>query len=187
FKKGFGWYKSNFPTIISKWYKTFLHKQKFVSGEATPYYLFHPLAASRVHQFLPDVKLIVLLRNPVNRAYSHYNHEIRKGTESLSFEEALEKEPARLNGETERLNKDPYYYSHNHQHFSYLSRGIYIDQLKTWMNYFPKDRFLIIKSEDLLKNTQFELNRIYKFLELDPHISDRISYLNRGEYSKLPI
>src|SRR2546423_13513556 len=74
FKKGFGWYKSNFPTIFSKWYKTFLHKQKFVSGEATPYYLFHPLAASRVHQFLPDVKLIVLLRNPVNRAYSHYNH-----------------------------------------------------------------------------------------------------------------
>jgi hypothetical protein len=75
---------------------------KLVSGEATPYYIFHPLVPDRVYKLFPNVKLIVLLRNPVDRAWSHYHHEVRGGFEQLSFEEAI---LSKLTGSTEKLIK----------------------------------------------------------------------------------
>ena len=86
--------------------------------------------ARRVHRLLPEVNIIVLLRNPRDRACSHYMHEIRNGTESLSFEEAIEAEEDRLRGEEDKIRNGVNYYSYNHVKCSYLDRGRYAEQLE---------------------------------------------------------
>src|SRR5439155_957892 len=124
-----------------------------LTGEASPYYLFHPRVPKRVRELLPSVKLIVLLRNPCDRAYSHYHHEVRLGVEALPFEAAIEREGERLRGEPEKLLASDTYYSFNHQHYSYLARGVYIDQLLAWRgDLFPKEQLLILRSEDPYAN-----------------------------------
>jgi hypothetical protein len=117
------------------------------SGEASPYYLFHPHVPGRVAEHLPGVKLIALLRDPVQRAYSHYQHEVAGGFETLSFEEAIEAEPARLAGETERLLAEPLYNSFAHQHHSYVARGHYAEQLDRWRPLFGDGQLLMLSSE----------------------------------------
>ena len=97
--------------------------KRYLTGEATPYYLFHPHAAGRLAELIPHAKLIVLLRDPVTRALSHYQHNLAMRCESLSFEEAIQAEPERLAGELEKMMNDPAYYSYNHQQYSYLARG----------------------------------------------------------------
>jgi len=160
FSKGIDWYFKQFPSIS----KNFDEKQKPIIGESSPYYIFHPLAAKRTSEVFPDVKLIVLLRNPVDRAYSHYNHAIRQGNETLSFEEAIKAEPQRLMGQ-EKIIIDGGY-SPIHRRLSYLSRGIYVDQLKVWRRFFTKDQFLILKSEDFYENHKSTLNQVFQFLNL---------------------
>ena len=115
---------------------------------------------------IPNVKLILLLRNPVDRAYSHYHHEVSMGVETLSFEEAIDREDERLKGEWERMLEDEGYYSFNHQHYSYLSRGIYVDQVKVWMELFSRKQILILKSEDFYANPANAFGRTLQFLEL---------------------
>jgi Sulfotransferase domain len=161
FDKGLDWYFGQFPNYNPA--------DNLITGEASPYYIFHPLVAKRVHQLFPKVKLIVLLRNPVERAISHYYHEVRLGCEPLCLEEAIASEPIRLQGETEKLIADGTYYSFNHQHYTYLSRGIYVDQLQSWFNLFPREQFLILKSEDLYANPAQVLNKVLEFLEVSPY------------------
>ncbi len=75
-------------------------------------------------------------------------------------------EEERLRGEVERMLTDERYYSFNHQHFSYLARGQYADQLRTWLQFFPRDQMLLLKSEDLLREPRVSLDRITGFLGL---------------------
>jgi hypothetical protein len=112
------------------------------------------------------VKLIVLLRNPVDRAYSHYYHEVAGGHETLSFAEAIEQEPERIGTEVEKLVHNEQYVSYNHRHFSYLARGIYIDQLQVWMNLFPREQFLLLKSEDFYADPAASLKQTLEFMHL---------------------
>lgn len=147
YQKGINWYRSHFPLY---WQKSRLLRNShhnFMTGEATPYYLSHPHAPQRVFETVPDVLLIVLLRNPIERAYSHYQHEVKMGAENLSFEEAIDKEEERLTSEVGKLIEDKNYRSFNHQHFSYLSRGIYVDQIEAWSRYFHPEQLLILNSE----------------------------------------
>jgi hypothetical protein len=108
---------------------------------------------------LPEIQLIVLLRDPVKRAFSHYNHMHSRGAESLSFEEAIEREQERLGaGEPE--------WEAAHQAFSYISRGIYAPQLREWFQHFDRSRILILKSEDLYSTANETLDRTAHFLSL---------------------
>lgn len=166
YKKGFAWYQAQFPSLAQKYYTERLQKQRFITGEASPYYLFHPLAPQRIAKRLPHVKLIVLLRDPVSRAYSHYHHEIAGGHEKLNFEEAIAREEERISNEGEKLAHDDRYVSFAHRHFSYLARGIYVDQLQRWMRYFPREQFLILKSEDFYANPAGKLKQALEFLDL---------------------
>ena len=135
FNNGLNWYRGHFPfTTNGK------DGQRIITGEASPYYIFHPHAPGRIARIFPGMKIILLLRNPVDRAFSHYQHEASLGFERLPFDEAVEKESSRLQGEIEKMEQDENYRSFNHQHYSYLSRGIDADQVKTWMKYFPKNR-----------------------------------------------
>lgn len=148
-------YRRQFPTL----------ERGQITGEATPYYIFHPLAPERIAQALPDVKLIAVLRNPVERAFSQYHSEIRKGFEDLpTFEEAIAAEAGRLAGEREKVVADPTYESHSLSHHSYLARGMYADQFERWFEHFSREQFLILRSEDLASRPKKVLRRCEKFL-----------------------
>jgi hypothetical protein len=166
FKRGVDWYRSHFTSSLFKLYAKHICKQNILTGEASPYYIFHPQVPRRISQTIPEVKLIALLRNPIDRAYSQYNMRRIKGHETLSFEEAIEKEEERLKGEKEKMLKDENYSSYSYQMYSYLSRGIYVDQLKAWMNFFPREQFLILKSEDFFSDPPSIYRQVLKFLDL---------------------
>lgn len=166
-RRGMPWYRAHFPLRDDILRRQQTLGKMVVTGEASPYYLFHPHAAKRIAETLPSIKLIVLLRNPVDRARSHYHDEIRRGHESLSFEAAVEQEPRRLEGEVERMLADEYYRSFSHSHHSYTSRGIYVDQLQVWDKYFSPDQFLILSSEDLFRDEQTSYFQVLRFLGLD--------------------
>ena len=111
-----------------------------VVGEASTSYLCHPEAPARVQRALPDVQLIVLLRNPVDRAYSQYQMNVRKDYEELTFEDALAAEPQRLCGADSRS-------ATQWRYASYATRGLYADQLEWWLAEFPREQLLVLKSE----------------------------------------
>lgn len=163
FHRGLNWYKRLFPKRPQK---------DHIVGDHSPYYLFHPMVPERVFSVAPKMKIIMILRNPVDRCYSHYWHNIAKKLEHLSFEEALNAEPKRLQGRKQRLIQFPFYKSHQYQHFSYLARGIYVDQIQSWLSYFPRKQILILKSQDLRKDPIRVLNKVFSFLKLKPYTVD---------------
>ncbi len=96
FHLGLNWYRSLFPTLLSKWIVK--HNKKFaITGEDTPFYIWNPTVAKRILKIIPNVKLIILFRNPIDRAYSNYHLGVRAGSENLSFEDAIQVELNRLN------------------------------------------------------------------------------------------
>ncbi len=165
---GEAWYRAHFPLRASMRVRRTLRRAQPLTGEATPYYLFHPHVPRRVADLVPQARLIVLLRNPVDRAVSSYLHQVRQGREPLSFREALERENERLAVEAERMASDPLYNSQAHRHFSYRSRGLYADQLEAWFAVFPRERFLILRSEDFFKDTPSTYAQAVDFLGLRP-------------------
>ena len=166
YRKGANWYRAHFPTVARKYYMTRVKQRDCLTGEATPYYLYHPSAPRRICELIPRVKLIVLLRNPVDRAFSHYLHALRSNAETLPFEEALRQEEERLKGEEEKILRNEECYSFNHQYFSYLSRGLYLRQIRNVLTHFPKDQVLIECSEEFYAAPQKTLTRVYEFLNL---------------------
>lgn len=159
FKRGINWYRLHFPLnmLMQKGYKTF---------EASPLYIFNPLAPKRIHGLLPNVKLIVLLRNPTERAISHYFHERRKGREQLPIEEALKIEEERLKPVIERND----YKSTKYIHYSYKKRGLYKIQIEQYLKIFPRKNLLILKSEDFFNETEKHLKIIYDFIGVNSNI-----------------
>jgi hypothetical protein len=176
FHKGIEWYQAQFPLKTNP---------QQLTGESSPYYVFHPCVPRRIYQLFPNIKLIVLLRDPITRAWSHYHHEVRLGFENLSFEQAIKKESERLNGEVEKLLINETYYSFNHQHYTYLARGIYSEQLERWMSYFPQQQCLILKSEEFYKNPAQTLKQVFKFLEVPVYPLDYSIHYNIGDYPPL--
>ncbi len=157
-ERGPAWYRAHFPLRFPA---------RRVTGEASPFYLFHPRVPRLVHAQLPQVRLIVLLRDPVERAHSHFRLQKRAGIERLAkFEEALEAEPSRLEGEREKTSAAPNYYSYNFQHYSYLARGVYQPQLAAWMEHFPREQFLVLPSETFYAQPQATYTRVCDFLGL---------------------
>ena len=182
YKFGEQWYRSHFPTNLSRRYFYKKTKQKLLSGEASPTYIFYPTVPDRMKKVLPDVKLIVILRNPVDRAYSQYHHNIRHNNETLSFEKAIELEEERCTGEKELLIREPDFVPVHYRHHSYLARGIYADQLENWFKHYRKSQFLILTTEDFRKNSQQTLNRVFDFLEVSPFKVENLTDRNVGNY-----
>jgi Sulfotransferase domain len=171
--KGIAWYRSHFVYSVFKLYNALIHQQTLITGEGSPDYIFDLHAPKRIAATLPHIKLIILLRNPVDRAYSHYLHNVRAawdpGREPLSFEEAIAAEAGRLQGEREKLLQDETYFSYSYMHYSYLHRGLYADQLETWFNLYSKEQLLILQSESFFADPKNIFNQVLDFLEL-PHL-----------------
>lgn len=186
FSRGLSWYRGHFPTRL--WLRATEARAgcAAVTGESSPYYMFHPLAPERIASTLPDVRLIVLLRDPVDRAYSHFHHERSRGNETLGFEEALDREPERLQGEVERILADPGYNSFSHQHHSYLARGVYADQLQVLSSLFPQDRISTVLSERLFSEPQQVESEVLDFLGLPPGTPRAHGRHNAGRYTEMP-
>ncbi|MFX1500829.1 MAG: sulfotransferase domain-containing protein [Promethearchaeota archaeon] len=185
FDKGINWYRSFFPSRIYKYIFTKIKKRNFLTGEKSPLYIFHPLVPKRLYKTLPNSKIILLLRNPVNRAYSHYNHSVRNGRDKLTFEEAIKLEPERLKGEKNKILKFKNYRSIKYSSYSYLSRGHYLEQIKEWRRYFPKQQILIIKSEDLFKTPQVVMNKVYDFLNIPRFKHQKFKKIFSRTYQKM--
>jgi hypothetical protein len=177
--KGLDWYRYNFPL------KTQMSDPMARTGEASPSYVFHPLVPERIKEALPNIKLVLLLRNPVARAYSHYQGNLRKGQEELTFEEAIEQEKSRLHGEREAIIADQHYPMYRYLVYSYLSRGVYIDQIKNWLKSFPRDQILIQKSEDLFSNPQKVYSRVLDHLGLPDFQLENFKIINLGRYEEM--
>jgi hypothetical protein len=156
----FWWYRSCFP--VRRW----THR---LTGEASPYYMFHPLGPERIARALPNARLIVLLRNPIDRAYSHWRYEVRNDNEDLSFEAALDAEPLRLAGELERMADQPGYDSFAARHHSYLARSRYGHQLDRLYALVDPERVLVLQTERLAEDPAAEMQRAWDFLGLEPH------------------
>lgn len=165
--KGTAWYRGHFPTVARAAFVRRRYGRELVTGEASPYYIFHPHALERIRELLPDAKLIVVLRNPVDRAYSQYNHSFQMGFETLeTFEAGLAAEPGRLEGELEKMGADPLYNSYSHFNHSYLARGLYVEQLERLYRIFDERQILLETAEDLSTNTDAVYVRALQFLGL---------------------
>ncbi len=181
YDKGLAWYRSHFP--MEKLRRRRADEGRSVlTGEASPYYMFHPDIPRRIAEAVPAAKIIVLVRDPVGRAYSHYLHEVRRGFEDETFEQALEMEELRLAGEDARLRQDPQYVSFEHQHHSYVARGRYIDQLENMTKHIPRDQILVISSEEMFRDPAGTYASVLAFLGLPPFLPDGFSAQNANVY-----
>jgi hypothetical protein len=202
FHKGVNWYRAFFPSagLLSSPYQVPLQarhsdarppgqrsdgRRQRLTGESTPYYLFYPHAPRRVKETIPGVKLIVLLRNPVDRAYSHYHHEVRTGAEKASFEDALERERETMPREVAKIREDARYTSFSHVHHAYLSRGIYVDQLQPWVELFGRERMIIISSEDFYADPATAVGQVFDFLGMPGWTSSRYKKYNEAQYDRM--
>jgi len=175
YEKGEDWYRAHFGRM----------GEPGLNIDASPYYIFHPLVADRMQSLLPGARLIVLLRDPVKRAYSHYWHERDKRRESLSFEAALEAESGRIDEAGKQLAAGEIARSEEHRLHSYLARGRYADQLERWLALYPPRQFHFILFESFVKRPLETLNAALGFLDLPPVASARLEPRNTRRYPSM--
>jgi hypothetical protein len=162
------WYRRHFPTRVAVARATRLVGAPAAVGESSPYYLWHPAAPARIAAALPDVRVIAVLRDPVERAYSAWSHERARGYESEEFARALALEAERLAGQAEKLldesTRNPRSFAHQHQ--AYLSRGVYVDQLGRMAEAVGRDQVLVLDSVDLWSRPDEHWPQVLEFLGL---------------------
>ncbi|MEZ5471432.1 MAG: sulfotransferase domain-containing protein [Marinicella sp.] len=125
-------------------------------GEATPIYMYWKSSPKRIWQYNPNMKIIIILRNPIERAYSHWNMERMRGADQFSFWDAITNENKRC------MEASPL----QHRVYSYVDRGFYLRQLRNLWKFFPKKQVLVLKNEDLKNKPVETLNKICDFLNI---------------------
>lgn len=170
YRNGFDWYRAQFPLALPG--------GSPVTGEASTSYLFHPAVPARVARHLPEVRLVALLRDPVERAHSHYLHTKRSGREPLSFEDALEHEEERLAHIWPHLDDPGYAIPKGLGLYSYKARGRYWEQLERWYGAFDRSRLLVLRSEDMFDDPAGTYARVLAFLGLRPWQPERFKRHN---------
>ncbi|MBR7743684.1 sulfotransferase [Phycicoccus sp. BSK3Z-2] len=162
--RGRRWYLGHFPLRLGRAGQS--------TFESSGYYAFHPLAAARIAEDLPDVKVILVVRNPVDRAHSAHRHELARGFETLQFEEALEAEESRLDGEVERILEDPRYESFSHRHHAYLGRGRYAEQVERLVRELGRERVHVVDADRMFVDPEAELTGLFAWLGLAGWLPD---------------
>jgi len=179
FHRGPGWYARQFPRPQGH-----AAAAAPLPFESSPYYLFEPRVPARIRELVPDVKLVILLRDPVDRAFSHYHNNRRLGRENLSFEDAIDAEEERLAGEEERLLSDPRAVSLVHKRYSYLRRGLYAEQLLRWRACFPAEQLLVIDAGRLFADPRGVLAEVLAFIGADPWEPPNFAARNEGRHGE---
>lgn len=177
--RGPRWYRAHFPVRAAD-----SDTRVF---DASGYYMFHPLAAARIVRDLPGVRVVALVRDPVERAFSAYKHELARGFEwERSFLDALRLEDARLDGEVERIVRDPRHESFNHRHHAYRRRGEYADLLAPFVAGLTAERVLVVESERFFARPAEQYDRVTSFLGVRPHQPARFDRWNARPGAGLP-
>jgi hypothetical protein len=166
--RGERWYRSHFATDRQRAHAAEELGYEPIAFEASPYYLFHPHAPARSKQTVPDAVIVALLRDPVERAFSHYK-ERRNHTEALSFAEALAAEEERTAGEEARMLADPSVISMSHRHQTYVAQSRYAPMLARWLDAFGPDQVLITAAEDFYADPQAFCDQITAKVGLPVH------------------
>lgn len=141
-------------------------------GEATPIYSFWEPAARRIWEYNPDMKVIVVLRNPIERAYSHWNMERSRKREQHGFEEALAIEERRAHAARPLQDRD----------FSYVARGFYTEQLRRLARFFPAEQRLVLRMEDVVGHEGVAVDRIWGFLGVERPAGEPLPHANQRQY-----
>ncbi len=167
YRRGMGWYKGHFPLHRTAQKITERYGVPAQTFESSPYYMYHPQAAARIAHDLPDAKLVALVRDPVERAYSQHAHEVARDFETEhDFGAALALEPARLHRQEEKLAEDPDYYSFAHQHHAYRARGEYARYLAEMAKHVGRDRIHVVESERFFAEPEQVYDEVLTFLGL---------------------
>lgn len=170
YHRGPTWYRGHFPLRRTAQRIEAEYGMPAQTFESSPYYLYHPHAGARIARDLPHAKIIVLVRDPVERAYSQHAHEVARGFETeRDFARALALEPARLGGQRERLLADPHAYSYSHQHHAYRARGEYATYLAALAGHVGRERLLVLESEMMFTDPKPVYDSVLDFLGL-PHL-----------------
>lgn len=178
------WYRSHFPLQSTVDAAAAASGQDTAVGEGSPYYLYHPQIPARIAGALPQTKVIALLRDPVDRAISHHQHEQARGFETLSLADAIAAEDGRLDGEREKMAADPTYVSFNDMHFSYAARGLYAEQIERYHHYLGRDQVLVLDQRLLLNEPEKTVRRAFDFLGIPPVENAEFPTYNKREYDK---
>ena len=171
FDRGIDWYLAHFPTISDR--------DDFIAGEATPNYLRFPLVAKRIKETCPDTKLIILLRNPVDRAISWHYHKVNSGLATGSLENAVAREMEELENFSETQFMEGGY-----RKVDNIFSSLYYYQLKAWMEYLPREQFLILKSENFYNNTAAVMESVFDFLDVPYQELKKYYKVNAGSYQE---
>lgn len=183
YARGADWYRANFPLAVSRHWHALRHGRQASVFESTPAYMAHPDGARRLAGIVPKARLVVLLRNPADRAYSHYQLNVRSGRERHTFDKALEREGRRIDGERQRLLGDQTYRSRKYFRYGYRTRGLYLDQLLEYERFFGREQILVLKSEDFFEDTQQVYDEVVRFLDLQPWTLRSTTPVNVSGYS----
>ena len=166
FNEDIEWYRQCFPAPRWK------DGRRIMTGEATPY-MTNRLAPERMAEVVPRARLIALLRNPVDRAYSDYQQVVRKGREPRAFEEVIE---GKASVPENRTGLD--------DNSEYLSRGVYVDHLLRWSEFFSEEQMLVLKSEDFFERPADTLRLVLDFLGLPDWEPEASEIRNKGTYTQ---
>lgn len=192
--RGPRWYRGHLPSRAMRAWQTRRIGGPVVTGEASPYYLFHPAAAQRAAATVPGATIVAVLRDPVLRTYSHWKERRRNHAEDLDFADALAAEDDRIGAAEERLVADPSYYSYAHEQQSYARQSEYDTALARWYQHFPAERIVVLGSEDYYADPNPALGAVFDALglprrpvatgevrnaadgaDLDPAVRDRLA------------
>lgn len=184
--RGPDWYRGHFPLRATSRMRAGKYG-KPVAFEACTYYMFHPFAMERIAAEIPDIKLVAMLRDPVERAYSAYKHELARGFETeRDFVRALDLEEQRLEGEDERMRASEDYESFAHRHHAYLRRGQYAEQLERAMAHFPAEQLHVMESEAFFADPAREFAHLLDFLGLRQWAPPRFEQHNARPGAPMP-
>ncbi|MFQ5493118.1 MAG: sulfotransferase [Candidatus Dojkabacteria bacterium] len=168
-EKGLSWYFAHFPLIRPG------RQGIYITGESSPNYMYRKGTIEKIHRVLPDVKLIMVLRDPTERAISHHNmiSRLRDG-EFPPFEEIVDQylEGAEIPAETSKVG--------------FIERGYYLRQIENILEYFSRDQLKITILDDLMRDPKKESNRLYSFLGLGPFALRNYRKANIGNYETEP-
>jgi len=177
FHLGLNWYRSLFPT--KKQIDNTRQKEGIaITGEDTPFYFWNKDARDRIQKLLPNVKLILILRNPVDRAFSEYNDVLKAKSVNSSFEEYIK-------SDLENIENNPLNVIQCGQKNAIISRGIYFKQLEMWRELFPKEQIFIFDNNELSQKPVEIMNKVFKFLNLPDYNFQKRFYIKQKRYEKM--
>jgi tetratricopeptide (TPR) repeat protein len=172
FHRGKKWYLSHFPPICNG-------KTNFITGEATTHYFDNFEVDLKIKEMFPNTKLIIMLRNPIDRTISDYYHHLNRGIETRTIPEIVSETRSYLKTTTCKNLQ------YRRNEFDYIIKSIYYPKIKRWLELFSQNQMLILESESFFKDPKNVMIKVFEFLELAPHSFNEYSRYNTGFYSKI--